>query len=132
MLDTQQGLTKTYNAPKDPDCDDPAVFALRALPIELDRAVLHANGWGDIEVPSYTPPAPRPSASPTRPLRTPSSTASSPSTPSAPPKKNARAPATKVLANPPRPPPTPRQKKDSKTACKSTTQLPLGSDDNNP
>lgn len=56
MLDTQQGLTKTYNALKDPDNHDPAVLALRALHIELDRAVLHAYGWDDIEVPPYTTP----------------------------------------------------------------------------
>ena len=56
MLDTQQGLTKTYNALKDPDCADPAILALRGLHIELDRAVLHAYGWDDIEVPPYTTP----------------------------------------------------------------------------
>ena len=54
------------------------------LHIGLDRAVLHAYGWDDIEVPPYTP-APRPSALPLRPSRTPSSTVSSPSTPRAPP-----------------------------------------------
>ncbi len=56
MLDTQQGLTKTYNALKSPDSDDPAILALRALHIELDRAVLQAYGWDDIEVPPYTTP----------------------------------------------------------------------------
>jgi hypothetical protein len=56
MLDTQQGLTKTYNALKDPASEDPAILALRALHIELDRAVLHAYGWHDIEVPPYTTP----------------------------------------------------------------------------
>jgi hypothetical protein len=54
--DTQQGLTKTYNALKDPASEDPAILALRALHIELDRAVLHAYGWHDIEVPPYTTP----------------------------------------------------------------------------
>lgn len=56
MLDTQQGLTKTYNAFKNPDSEDPAILALRALHIDLDRAVLHAYGWHDIEVPPYTTP----------------------------------------------------------------------------
>ena len=56
MLATQQGLTKTYNALKDPDSDDPAILALRALHIDLDRAVLHAYGWDDIPVPPYTTP----------------------------------------------------------------------------
>jgi len=56
MQSTRQGLTKTYNALKDPARDDPAVLALRALHIELDRAVLHAYGWHDIEVPPYTTP----------------------------------------------------------------------------
>ena len=56
MQDTQQGLTKTYNALKDPASEDPAILTLRALHIELDRAVLHAYGWHDIKVPPYTTP----------------------------------------------------------------------------
>ena len=56
MLTTQQGLTKTYNALKDPACDDPAILALRALHLDLDRAVLETYGWADIEVPPYTTP----------------------------------------------------------------------------
>lgn len=56
MTATQQGLTKTYNALKDPACDDPAILALRALHLDLDRAVLEAYGWADIEAPPYTTP----------------------------------------------------------------------------
>ena len=56
MLRTQQGLTKTYNALKDPECHDAEIVALRDLHIELDRAVLNAYGWADIKVPSYTTP----------------------------------------------------------------------------
>jgi len=56
MQSIQQGLTKTYNALKDPGCTDPAVLALRALHLELDRAVLDAYGWSDLEIPPYTTP----------------------------------------------------------------------------
>lgn len=42
MVDTNQGLTKTYNALKDPACEDPRILELRALHEELDRAVLRA------------------------------------------------------------------------------------------
>ena len=67
MVDTDQGLTKTYNALKDPACDDPRILELRALHEELDRAVLRAYpklpgvgsndpnvvGWSDIAVPPF-------------------------------------------------------------------------------
>jgi hypothetical protein len=56
MQSTNQGLTTTYNLLKDPDVDDPAIVALRALHLELDRAVLAAYGWADIPVPPYTDP----------------------------------------------------------------------------
>jgi hypothetical protein len=56
MQSTNQGLTTTYNLLKDPDVDDPAIVALRALHLELDRAVLAAYGWADIPVPAYTDP----------------------------------------------------------------------------
>ncbi len=56
MQDTRQGLTKTYNALKDPACHAPEILALRTLHTELDRAVLHAYGWHDITVPPYTSP----------------------------------------------------------------------------
>lgn len=55
MIDTNQGLTKTYNALKDPECDDPRVLELRALHEEMDRAVVAAYGWSDIAVPPYCP-----------------------------------------------------------------------------
>lgn len=55
MVATDQGLTKTYNQLKDPDCRDPRVEALRALHVELDQRVLAAYGW-DIGVPSFAEP----------------------------------------------------------------------------
>jgi hypothetical protein len=55
MVDTGQGLTKTYNAIKDPACDDPRIVALRRLHEEMDRAVLAAYGWSDIVVPPFCP-----------------------------------------------------------------------------
>jgi len=63
MVDTDQGLTKTYNALKDPSVTDPRILELRALHEELDRAVLRsypslsgsasASGWSDIAVPPF-------------------------------------------------------------------------------
>jgi hypothetical protein len=58
MVDTNQGLTKTYNALKDPDNTDPAVLELRRLTEAMDRAVLDAYGWTDLEVPPYCPKTP--------------------------------------------------------------------------
>jgi hypothetical protein len=55
MLETNRGLTKTYNAIKDPSCDDPRVVEIRRLHEEMDRAVLDAYGWSDIVVPPYCP-----------------------------------------------------------------------------
>ncbi len=55
MLDTNQGLTKTYNALKNPGCDEPRILELRRLHEEMDRAVLDAYGWSDIAVPPYCP-----------------------------------------------------------------------------
>ena len=40
MVDTNQGLTKTYNALKNPACDEPRILELRRLHEEMDRAVL--------------------------------------------------------------------------------------------
>lgn len=58
MVDTQRGLTKAYNALKDPDCSDRAVIELRELHEAMDAAVLAAYGWDDLEVPPYAcPPA---------------------------------------------------------------------------
>jgi hypothetical protein len=53
MVDTDQGLTKTYNALKDPGCNNPRILTLRDLHEELDRAVLDAYGWRDVPVPPY-------------------------------------------------------------------------------
>jgi hypothetical protein len=55
MVDTDQGLTKTYNALKDPTCTEPRVLELRRLHEAMDRAVLDAYGWNDIAVPPYCP-----------------------------------------------------------------------------
>jgi hypothetical protein len=55
MLDTEQGLTKTYNALKDLACDDSRILELRRLHEAMDRAVLDAYGWSDVAVPPYCP-----------------------------------------------------------------------------
>ncbi|WP_437900365.1 Eco57I restriction-modification methylase domain-containing protein [Sorangium sp. So ce124] len=55
MIDTNQGLTKIYNAIKDPACNDQRILELRRLHEEMDRAVLAAYGWSDIAVPPYCP-----------------------------------------------------------------------------
>jgi hypothetical protein len=55
MVDTQQGLTKTYNALRDPACTDPRILELRRVHEAMDRAVLDAYGWTDIAVPPYCP-----------------------------------------------------------------------------
>jgi hypothetical protein len=62
MLNTDQGLTKTYNALKDPTNTDPRILALRAQHEQLDAAVLAAYGWSDIPVPPYCPLAPEDAA----------------------------------------------------------------------
>jgi hypothetical protein len=63
MADTDQGLTKTYNALKDPTIHDPRIEELRQLHIEMDQAVLAAYAehtgdktWLDIELPPYNDP----------------------------------------------------------------------------
>ena len=56
MIDTNHGLMKTYDLLKNPDCAEPRIEELRQLHIEMDRAVLDAYGWSDIEVPPYTKP----------------------------------------------------------------------------
>ncbi len=58
MVETDQGLTKTYNAMKDPDNTTPAVQELRRLTESMDRAVLDAYAWTDLEVPPYCPATP--------------------------------------------------------------------------
>jgi len=56
MLDTQQGLTQTYNLLRDPNCHDPRIEELRLLHEDVDRAVLAAYGWFDIQIPHYVTP----------------------------------------------------------------------------
>ena len=55
MVDTDQGLTRTYNALKDPECEDERIFELRRIHEEMDRTVIDAYGWADLEVPPYCP-----------------------------------------------------------------------------
>lgn len=49
MIDNEEGLTKTYNRFHDPNESDPCIVQLRALHDEMDRAVLAAYGWDDIQ-----------------------------------------------------------------------------------
>lgn len=58
MLETQQGLTQTYNKLKDPACRDAPIIELRRLHEEMDRAVLDAYGWTDIAGPPFCPTTP--------------------------------------------------------------------------
>ena len=44
-----RGLTGIYNWFHDPDCDLPAIIRLRELHQRMDRSVLEAYGWSDIE-----------------------------------------------------------------------------------
>jgi hypothetical protein len=51
MLRRQLGLTKLYNLINDPDISDESdadVAKLRAIHVELDRAVMDAYGWNDV------------------------------------------------------------------------------------
>lgn len=56
MADTEEGLTKTYNALKAPDNQDPRIVELRRLHEAMDRSVLDAYGWTHIGVPPYGTP----------------------------------------------------------------------------
>jgi hypothetical protein len=49
MVKNNQGLTDTYNRFHDPYERDPALYKLRELHSQLDRAVLKAYGWSDID-----------------------------------------------------------------------------------
>ncbi len=49
MVRNNQGLTDTYNRFHDPHEDDPEILKLRELHDQMDRAVLNAYGWQDIE-----------------------------------------------------------------------------------
>ncbi|MBL6981888.1 MAG: hypothetical protein ISR58_11945 [Anaerolineales bacterium] len=49
-IDTQLGLTKTYNRFHDPGCWDDDIQTMRQLHAEMDQAVLACYGWGDIDL----------------------------------------------------------------------------------
>lgn len=49
MTEKNQGLTKLYNRFNDPSEIDPAILKLRDLHESMDRAVLDAYGWKDIQ-----------------------------------------------------------------------------------
>ncbi|WP_437878393.1 Eco57I restriction-modification methylase domain-containing protein [Sorangium sp. So ce513] len=49
MVANNQGLTATYNRFHDPDEQDPEILKLRALHDAMDRAVLDAYGWTDLQ-----------------------------------------------------------------------------------
>ena len=53
MVEADQGLTKTYNSLKNPECKDERVHELRRLHEDVDRVVLEAYGWPKIDVPPY-------------------------------------------------------------------------------
>jgi hypothetical protein len=49
MVRNNEGLTKTYNRFHDPNERDPDILKLRELHAAMDRAVLEAYGWSDID-----------------------------------------------------------------------------------
>lgn len=49
MVRNNQGLTDTYNRFHDPEERDPDILQLRDLHKQMDRAVLNAYGWHDID-----------------------------------------------------------------------------------
>jgi len=49
MVRSNEGLTKTYNRFHDPDEHDPDIVKLRDLHADMDRAVLDAYGWTNIQ-----------------------------------------------------------------------------------
>lgn len=49
MIENDEGLTKTYNRFHDPDEKSPEIRKLRELHAAMDRAVLDAYGWTDID-----------------------------------------------------------------------------------
>ena len=50
MLRRDLGLTKLYNLVNDPDYTDDDIARMREIHVELDRAVMDAYGWGDVEL----------------------------------------------------------------------------------
>ena len=49
MVKNNQGLTDTYNRFHDPEETEPDILKLRELHSQMDRAVLNAYGWPDID-----------------------------------------------------------------------------------
>jgi hypothetical protein len=49
MVRNNEGLTKTYNRFHDPNERSPDIFKLRELHAAMDRAVLDAYGWTDLQ-----------------------------------------------------------------------------------
>jgi hypothetical protein len=49
MVRNNQGLTDTYNRFHDPNERDPDILKLRELHEQMDRSVLNAYGWSDID-----------------------------------------------------------------------------------
>ena len=49
MIRNNEGLTKTYNRFHDPDERSPDILRLRDLHAAMDRAVLDAYGWTDLQ-----------------------------------------------------------------------------------
>jgi hypothetical protein len=49
MVRNNEGLTKTYNRFHDPNEDSPDIIRLRELHATMDRSVLDAYGWQDIQ-----------------------------------------------------------------------------------
>ena len=54
MIANDLGLTETYNRMKNADCTDGDICELRRLHERVDRGVLDAYGWFDLQVPAYT------------------------------------------------------------------------------
>ncbi len=56
MVRNNEGLTKTYNRFHDPDERSPDILKLRELHAAMDRAVLDAYGWTDLQAHLRIPP----------------------------------------------------------------------------
>jgi hypothetical protein len=50
MLRRELGLTKLYNLVNDPDYTDDDIKRMRDIHVQLERAVMDAYGWGDVEL----------------------------------------------------------------------------------
>lgn len=55
LTEQNTGITAVYNRLKDPAENDPSIRGLRELHEAMDRAVLEAYGWSDLEVPPFCP-----------------------------------------------------------------------------